>query len=112
MHIRRLPRGRTILLLAGFFFSCLSALPHAQAQRQTAGAAPIPKLTGIWHREGPLNGKPNQRAIPTNRAAGFLEAFDDAFNPTYDCSPTPIPGLINDDYDFQITQQPDRVTIR
>jgi hypothetical protein len=50
--------------------------------------------------------------VPTNRASGFNQAFDDAFNPTYDCSPTPIPGLINDDYDFQIVQQADRVIIR
>ena len=76
------------------------------------GSSPTPKLTGIWHRKGPLNGKPNQPAVPTNRAAGFNQAFDDGFNPTYDCSPTPIPGLINDDYDFQITQQADRVIIR
>jgi hypothetical protein len=85
--------------------------PHLGAQ-SGPGASAIPKLTGIWHRKGPLNGKPNQRAVPTNRATGFLAAFDDAFNPTYDCSPTPIPGLINDDYDFQIIQQADRVIIR
>jgi len=72
----------------------------------------IPKLTGIWHRKGLLNGQPNQPAVPTNRAAGFEKAFDDALNPTYDCSATPIPGLINDNYDFQIIQQADRVIIR
>jgi hypothetical protein len=81
------------------------------AQSRT-GSSGIPNLTGIWHRQGPLNGKPNPPAVPTNRAAGFNQAFDDAFNPTYDCSPTPIPGLINDDYDFQITQRADRVIIR
>ncbi|HEU5257623.1 MAG TPA: hypothetical protein VFU28_16630 [Vicinamibacterales bacterium] len=85
--------------------------PPVSAQ-SAAGSSAIPKLTGIWHRKGPLNGKANAPAVPTNRAAGFNQAFDDAFNPTYDCSPTPIPGLINDDYDFQITQQPDRVIIR
>jgi hypothetical protein len=89
----------------------LSAAPPVGAQSGN-GSSPIPKLTGIWHREGPLNGKPNQPPVPTNRAAGFNQAFDDGFNPTYDCSPTPIPGLINDDYDFQITQQADRVIIR
>ncbi|WP_446920636.1 hypothetical protein, partial [Klebsiella pneumoniae] len=76
------------------------AVPHVSAQSGTSSSA-IPKLTGIWHREGPLNGKPNPPAVPTNRAAGFNQAFDDAYNPTYDCSPTPIPGLINDDYDLQ-----------
>jgi hypothetical protein len=80
--------------------------------QSTAPQSAIPNLTGIWHRKGPLNGKPNQPAVPTNRAAGFDKAFDDALNPTYDCSATPIPGLINDNYDFQITQQADRVIIR
>ena len=89
----------------------LCASPPAGAQ-SGAGASAMPKLTGIWHRKGPLNGKPNQRAVPTNRAAGFNQAFDDGYNPTYDCSPTPIPGLINDDYDFEIVQQADRVIIR
>jgi len=80
---------------------------------QSTSAAPaIPNLTGIWHRKGPLNGKREAPAVPTNRAAGFEKAFDDAYNPTYDCSPTPIPGLINDNYDFQITQQADRVIIQ
>ena len=84
---------------------------HLNAQAPAA-ASTIPNLTGIWHRKGPLNGKPNPRAVPTNRAAGFEKAFDDALNPTYDCSATPIPGLMNDNYDFQITQQADRVIIR
>src|SRR5678816_1951761 len=66
-----------------------SFTPRVSAQ-SGAGVSPIPKLTGIWHRKGPLNGKPNPPAVPTNRAAGFNQAFDDAFNPTYDCSPTPI----------------------
>lgn len=100
---------RTAVAVALFV---VSAAPHLGAQSNAASAAALPKLTGIWHRKGPLNGKPNQRAVPTNRAAGFLNAFDDGYNPTYDCSPTPIPGLINDDYDFQIVQQADRVIIR
>ena len=89
----------------------VSAAPRLGAQ-SGAGSPGTPNLTGIWHRKGPLNGKPNQPPVPTNRAAGFNKAFDDGYNPTYDCNPTPIPGLINDDYDFQVTQQPDRVIIR
>ena len=77
-----------------------------------AASSTIPNLTGIWHRKGPLNGKPNPQAVPTNRAAGFDKAFDDALNPTYDCSPMPIPALVNDNYDLQITQQADRVIVR
>lgn len=94
---------------------CLVAADHSSTRlnAQSAAASPaIPKLTGIWHRKGLLNGKPNAPAVPTNRAAGFEKAFDDALNPTYDCSATPIPGLINDNYDFQIVQQADRVIIR
>jgi hypothetical protein len=97
-------RAVAVMLLA------ISATPVGA--QSGSGSSPIPKLTGIWHRKGPLNGKPNQPPVPTNRAAGFNQAFDDGFNPTYDCSPTPIPGLINDDYDFQMTQQADRVIIR
>jgi len=86
--------------------------PSTRLNAQSPGvSSAIPKLTGIWHRKGLLNGKPNQPAVPTNRAAGFEKAFDDALNPTYDCSATPIPGLINDNYDFQIVQQADRVII-
>jgi hypothetical protein len=80
---------------------------------QSAAASPaIPNLTGIWHRKGPLNGKPNPPMAPTNRAVGFDNAFDNTLQPTYDCSPMPIPALTNDNYDFQITQQADRVIIR
>jgi hypothetical protein len=75
------------------------------------GSSGLPDLSGIWHRKGPLNGKQFPGAVPTNRAAGFEKALDDAYNPTYDCSATPIPGLINDNYDFQIMQLPDRVII-
>jgi hypothetical protein len=89
----------------------LSTAPWLEAQAKP-GAAGTPNLSGIWHRKGPLNGKPNQPPVPTNRAAGFNQAFDDAYNPTYDCSATPIPGLINDNYDFEISQRPDRVIIR
>jgi hypothetical protein len=85
-----------------------SMRPNAQAP---AASSAIPKLTGIWHRKGPLNGKPNAPMTPTNRAIGFEKAFDNPLSPTYDCVPIPIPALMNDNYDFQITQQADRVII-
>jgi len=103
--------GRAIV--TGMVAVALLAVFAAPTDAQSGSGSPaIPKLTGLWHRKGPLNGKPNQPPAPTNRAAGFNAAFDDGYNPTYDCYPTPIPGLINDDYDFQIVQQPDRVIIR
>ena len=81
------------------------------AQSAVASSA-IPDLTGIWHRKGPLDGKDNLPAVPTNRAAGFEAAFDQSMQPTYDCSPTPMPGIVDDNYDFQISQQTDRVILR
>jgi hypothetical protein len=100
-------------IVAGAVAVALFAVSAAPLGAQSGAGSPgTPNLTGIWHRKGPLNGKPNQPPAPTNRGAGFNQAFDDAYNPTYDCSATPIPGLINDDYDFQIIQQADRVTIR
>lgn len=83
---------------------------HLIAQSGTAAAA-IPKLTGIWHRKGTPNGKPTVPPNPTNRAAGFDKAYENAFSPTYDCVPIPIPGVANDNYDFQIIQQADRVLV-
>lgn len=87
--------------------------PSTRLNAQSAATSPaIPDLTGIWHRKGPLDGKPNSPPVPTARAAGFNEAFDDTLNPTYDCSPMPVPALVNDNYDFQIIQQADRVILR
>ena len=105
---------RQILALFVILFGCAWAPLDAQrpeTPETPPGSSGLPDLSGIWHRKGPLNGKPNPAAVPTNRAAGFEKALDDAFNPTYDCSATPIPGLINDNYDFQIMQLPDRVII-
>ena len=99
-----------LMILAGYTWVPLNA-QRAETPETPQGASGLPDLSGIWHRKGPLNGKPNPPAMPTNRAAGFEKALDDAYNPTYDCSATPIPGLINDNYDFQIMQLPDRVII-
>jgi len=111
-HARNGNSSRTAIVTGAVAAAVIIAFTLPVSAQSATGSSTIPKLTGIWHRKGPLNGKANAPAVPTNRAAGFNQAFDDAFNPTYDCSPTPIPGLINDDYDFQITQQADRVIIR
>jgi len=104
--------SRSAIVTGAVAVALLACVAPFLSAQSGAGSPGTPNLTGIWHRKGPLNGKPNQPPVPTNRGAGFNQAFDDGFNPTYDCSPTPIPGLINDDYDFQITQQADRVIIR
>jgi hypothetical protein len=101
-----------LFVVALLGFSSVRVAAQRSATPETPeGSSDVPKLSGIWHRKGPLNGKPNQPPVPTNRAAGFAKAFDDAYNPTYDCQATPIPGLVNDNYDFQIMQIPDRVFI-
>jgi len=92
------------------------AAEHASTRlnAQAAAASPAtPKLTGIWHRKDPVGGgRRTPQMVPTNRAIGFEKAYDNPLSPTYDCVPIPIPAVMNDDYDFQITQQADRVIIR
>jgi hypothetical protein len=100
----------SLIILVGWAWTPLDA-QRAETPETPPGSTGLPNISGIWHRKGPLNGKPNPPAVPTNRAAGLEKAFDDAYNPTYDCSATPIPGLINDNYDFSIMQTPDRVII-
>ncbi len=55
-------------------FLVVAEHPSMRLTAQSATASPaIPNLTGIWHRKGPLNGKPNQPAVPTARAAGLMK---------------------------------------
>lgn len=86
--------------------------PSTRLNAQTASAsAATPKLTGIWRRKGPLNGKRDPAMVPTNRALGFEKAYENALSPTYDCVQMSIPAVINDNYDFQIEQKADRVIL-
>ena len=86
--------------------------PSVRLNAQTAAApATTPKLAGIWHRKGPLNGKRDPAMVPTNRALGFEKAYENSLSPTYDCVPIPMPAVANDNYDFQIEQKPDRVIL-
>ena len=96
-----------LMIFAGFASAPLGA-QRPETPETPPGATGLPNFSGIWHRKGPLNGKPNQPMAPTNRALGYEKAFENALSPTYDCVPIPVPALMNDDYDFQITQQPDR----
>ena len=103
--------GLTVIVGALLVVGAEPVSTHLTAQSASASSA-IPNLTGIWHRKGPLNGKSNAPMAPTNSAVGYEKAFDNPLSPTYDCVPIPIPAVMNDDYDFQITQQADRVIIR
>ena len=106
-------RGIVTGAVAAALFVVVAVHPSTRLNAQSvATSSAIFDLTGIWHRKGPLDGKSNPPVVPTNRAAGFEAAFDNVLQPTYDCSPIPMPGLVNDNYDFQIIQQADRVILR
>lgn len=105
-------RAITAAVLAAALLVVLAGYQPMPVSAQAPAASAVPNLTGIWHRKGPLNGKQNPPTVPTNRAAAFEEAFDIHMQPTFDCAPMPIPAVTNDNYDFQITQQADRVIIR
>jgi len=73
-----------------------------------------PNLTGTWKRKGPIPGRPPNTSpvlLAKARAIGFSLAFDEVLFPGYDCSPVSVPVILNDNYNFQITQQPDRVIL-
>ena len=84
----------------------------AQSQAPSSG---IPNLAGRWKRRGPIEGRPgNTSPVPLARARaiGFSRAFDEVLLPGYDCSPVAVPVLLNDNYNFEIVQQRDRVILR
>ena len=75
-------------------FVVVTDRPSTQLHAQSAAASQaIPKLAGIWHRTGPLNGKRDPAMAPTNRAVGFEKAYENSFSPTYDCVPIPMPAV-------------------
>ena len=109
---RLINRAITVGAMAVALCVTVAEHPSTRLNAQTAAAsATIPKLTGIWHRKGPLNGKRDPAMVPTNRAVGFEKAYENALSPTYDCVPIPMPSVANDNYDFQIEQKPDRVIL-
>jgi hypothetical protein len=85
--------------------------PALDAQAPAAGSK-VPNLTGIWNRLGALADRPNKAPVVTARALGFSRAFDEVMMPGYDCSPVTIPVILGDRYNFQITQQNDRVILK
>jgi hypothetical protein len=78
---------------------------------QRAGGPP--DLAEIWARGGCTGGQPCP-FIPTQlplkaRAIGFIQAFDEALGPKYECAPATMPSLVIDPYNFSIEQQRDRL---
>jgi hypothetical protein len=81
------------------------------AGAQSSRAAP--DLSEIWARRGCTGGQPCP-FIPTElplkaRAIGFIQAFDEALGPKYDCAPATMPSLVIDPYNFAIEQRADRL---
>jgi hypothetical protein len=81
----------------------------------SAQAPGVPNLAGIWNRKGPIPGRPpnvSPVTLARARAIGFSAAFDEVLLPSYDCSPVSVPVILNDNYNFQITQMADRLIFR
>ena len=98
--------------VTGLLLVVAAGLPPTRGEAQApAASSPIPDLTEIWKRRGPIEGRP-RNGNPVVRAIGFSKAFDEVLLPGYDCSPVSIPVLLNDNYNFEIIQQPDRVILR
>ncbi len=90
--------------------------PDLTTRVSAQAAAPgVPNVSGNWKRKGLIPGrKPNISpvTIARARALGFAAAFDEVLLPSYDCSPVAIPVILNDNYNFSITQMPDRVILQ
>src|SRR5262245_52599099 len=107
-----------VFVLAG----CSSTTDVATPSK--ADTTATPNLSGTWARKGCVkDGKTipcllgpqfvDPETLPfTHRALAFIEAFDEALNPKYECSPASMPSLLADPYDFRIEPQtaPDRLT--
>ena len=97
-----------VLMLGGGYLA-------AGLQAQQPAAAGNPNLAGIWNRKGPIPGRPpnvSPVTLARARAIGFSLAFDEVLLPSYDCSPVSVPVILNDNYNFQITQMADRLIFR
>lgn len=90
-----------------------SHLVEVRAQQNTQ----IPNLAGIWDGGGrarPVNsekvpwGKDNFPDV-NERARAYMQVFDEAVAPKYDCQPSTPPALEYDPYSMQVEQFPDRV---
>jgi len=81
-------------------------------------ASRIPDLSGVWGWGRCVDGtgfncmiiEPDDPLL-TDRARGFLAAFDEIAAPKYDCAPMSIPHLYTDPYAYKIEQMDDRVIL-
>jgi hypothetical protein len=103
-------------MASAMFLSMLIGCSSTGVTTQTqADPTPGPNLSGIWARRGCVqdDGKVGRcplgpqfvdpETLPfTKRALAFIESFDEALNPKYECSPASMPSLLADPYDFRI----------
>jgi len=107
--MRRAIGSSKLVARAGASLVALGAILAAAAQRG------VPDLTETWARLGCTGGQPCP-FIPSElplkaRAIGFIQAFDEALGPKYDCAPATMPSLVIDPYSFAIEQQRDRLIL-
>ena len=84
------------VLLGALAVLSIAAEQGVSAQRSGNAA---PDLAAIWARGGCTGGQPCP-FIPTQlplkaRAIGFIQAFDEALGPKYDCAPATMPSLVD-----------------
>ena len=105
--------SRLILFVAALLMVSGFLATDVEAQSQ-AVSSEIPDLSGNWDRRGCM---PNPGTCPfvfaelplRARTIGFMDAWDEAAGPKYDCVQATSPSIVVDPYSFQVTQMEDRV---
>jgi hypothetical protein len=102
----------------------LGALEHGSLRAVTqppAAESTIPDLAGTW--DGGGRARPvNSENVPwvkgknfpdvNDRALAYMNVFDEAVSPKYDCQPSSSPAIQYDPYMMEVVQWPDRVLLR
>jgi hypothetical protein len=102
----------------------LGALEHGSLRAVTqppAAESTIPDLAGTW--DGGGRARPvNSENVPwvkgknfpdvNDRALAYMNVFDEAVSPKYDCQPSSSPAIQYDPYMMEVVQWPDRVLFR
>ena len=105
-------KATAMAAVAMALFAVVAERLSTRLSAQSAAAAAIPNLTGIWHRKGPLNGKPDPAMVPTNRAVGYKRRSTTRYRQRTAASPSPCRRSTNDNYDFKSSSMADRLIIR
>ena len=105
-------------VMAPILALCIAGM-SGPAWAQSA-VAEIPDLVGVWDGgffARPVNGRdvpwtPDNFPVLNERAQAYLEVFDEAVAPKYDCLPSSSPAIQYDPYFMEVVQWPDRVLFR